>query len=266
MGGELLEAYRKIEHRQYLLVVCLVISTLVTLLVLIFYSQLSLAGAQNERAYFGLESNYTSLSSSYGSQIASLKGELGSLSARYNQTLYNITNPYTEQLYTNFEVNIPGSSVSVSTTNTSFTAPIPTFNTTRFVKYYTYNFSFNATYPGYILLNATGSSANTRTNSSWEFLVSNGRLITNGTLQYHSFQSGAYYRGAYAPTVTSSGTYLTNLNASDPSTSYAPLPSQASSSIRIPVESGTVHVWIVNFANQSSSVTFSAKYVGFRAS
>ncbi len=265
MAGELLEAYRRIEKRQYLMAVCMTVSTLVTLLIIILYSQLSSSAAQNARAYLGLSSNYSSLSATYAVQIASLKGQLGNLSAKYNQTLYGLANPYTDQLYNNYQVNIPGSSVGGSGTSNNYTGPIRTFNTTYFTRYYTYNFSFNAPYPGYIILNATGSGANTQTNSTWEFLVSNGRLIRNSTLEYYSYQSGAYYQGDYAPTVTSRGTYRTSLNTSDPGTVYAPLPSQSGASVRIPVQNGTVRVWIVNFANQSAAVTFSAKYVGLRS-
>ena len=63
--------------------------------------------------------------------------------------------------------------------------------------------------------------------------------------------------------MTSKGTYRIGMNTSTPSTLYAPLPSRSSSSVRIPVDSGTVRVWIVNFANKSITVTFSAGYVGF---
>lgn len=263
MPGELLEAYRRIERRQYLMAVCMTISTLVTLLMIILYSQLLTTSAQSLYHYTALASNYSSLAASYGAQVASLRGQLADVSGRYNETLYNLSNPYMKTLYQNYQVNIPGSVESGSATGTNSSGPIRTFNTTYSTKYYTYNFTFNATRQGYLLLNATGSGVNTQTGSSWEFLVSSGRAIANSTLEYYDFESGEYHEGAYQPTVTSSGTYRTSLNISSPITEYAPLPSQSGGSIRMPVNSGTVYVWIVNFANQSATVTFSAKYVGF---
>ncbi len=264
MAGELLEAYRRLEHRQYLMVVCLTISTIVTLAFIIMYAQLVRTNTQYLYRYLGAESNYSSLAVSSGSRISSLGQAFSSLSARYNQTEYNLTTPYARQLYANYEVNIPARSSAALGTRTNASGPITVFNTTYLVKYYTYNFSVSAPYPGYLLLNATSTGANTQSNTTWEFLVSGGRLISNGTLDYYDFQSGTYYQGAYNPTVTGRGTYLIGMNTSQPYSVYAPLPAQSSGSVRIPVGNGTVHVWIVNFANRSITATFSAEYLGVR--
>ena len=76
MVGELLEAYRRLEHRQYLMVVCMTVSIIVTLALLVLYAQLSTANNQNLYSYLGLEANYSSISASAGTQIARLKQEL----------------------------------------------------------------------------------------------------------------------------------------------------------------------------------------------
>jgi hypothetical protein len=261
--GELLEAYRRLEHRQYLMVVCLTISTIVTLAVLILYTQLNLTNANNIAVSAGLRANYSTLGVSSGAQIASLRQEVALASLKYNESEYNLTNPYSKPIYTNYQVNIPKRGVINPVTRVNSSGPIATFNTTYLQRYYTYNFSFNASYPGYLLLNATSTGANTQSNTTWEFLVGNSRILQNGTLDDYEFGSGTYYQGAYTPTVTNRGTYSISMNVSQPYSVYAPLPTQSSSSVRIPVDNGTVNVWIVNFANRSITVTFSAKYVGF---
>ncbi|MDE1865747.1 MAG: hypothetical protein KGH94_03895 [Candidatus Micrarchaeota archaeon] len=264
MPGELLEAYRRLEQRQYIMAVCITVSTLVTLVVLILYSQLAGISAKSAASYLSIANNYSTLSQTYNSRLASLTSSLSNLSERYNQTFHNLTTPYVQQLYSNYQVNIPGSIATSPSTITNQSGPIETFNSTYVTRYFSYNFSFNAPYGGYITLNATGTSANTQTNSTWEFLISNGHPLLNGTLYYYNFEAGSYSQGEYAPTVTSRGTYKTSLNLSQPLEFYAPLPSQADSSTMIPVGNGTVRVWIVNLANQSASVTFSAAYTGFR--
>ncbi len=263
MAGELLEAYRRLEHRQYLMMVCMTISTIVTLIVLILYAGLSISSTQSIYHYIGLESNYSSLTVTSSRELASLETAFSSLSVRYNTTEHNLTTRYTKLLYSNYGVNIPARSATIPVTTANYTGPVGTFNTTYLVKYYTYNFSFNAPYPGYILLNATSTGANTESNTTWEIIVSNGRPLENGTLNYHDYQSGTYYQGSYSPMVTKRGTYKIDMNMSQPYSIYAPLPSQSSGSVMVPVTNGTVRVWIINFANRSITSSFSAEYVGF---
>ena len=263
MPGEMLEAYRRLERRQYLMVVCVTISTILTLILLITYLSLVRTHTQTIYSYLNLQQNYTSFTASSAKQISALEHSLALLSGQYNQSVYNLTNPYTMQLYSNREVSIPASATSASVTKTNNTKGIETFNTTYVQKYYAYNFTLNATYPGYLLLNATSTGANSGAGTNWEFIVSNGKPVSNNTLEYSNFESGTYAQGPYSPTVTGKGTYAINFNVSQPYSVYAPLPAESSGSVRIPVNNGTVRVWIVNFENKSITTIFSAEYVGF---
>jgi 4-amino-4-deoxy-L-arabinose transferase-like glycosyltransferase len=251
MGLTLIESYKQLQRR--LSTAYVILALLVIVLVVVFYLY-----GQNSFAFAGKSLNYSQLYALYNTT----QNQLHSVTAKYNAAQNNLTVPYTKALYTGFTVNIPKKNVSASKTNITYVGAIENINMTSTVAYYLYNFSFNAQYPGYLLLNASSSGINTQVNSTWEFVVSNYNVIPNTTMKYYNFQSGGYYQSVYTPTITSKGTYRVNFDQNSPRATFAPMPTQTGT-IAIPVNSGAVHVWIVNFNNQSISVTFSAEYVGF---
>lgn len=280
MARTLLDSYKEVEERQYLLVVCLTISIIIMIILLTRYNLVDASYIKLLYNYSSLLSSYSSLNTTLHLQFAPLQSSfaamlikynkteqnLTALSKLYNKTEQNLTAPYTSTLYSNYAVNIPKRNFSQSNTIISYSGSLETVNITSSTTYYTYNFSFNALYPGYLLFNGTSTGVNSQTNSSWEVLVSNNKIIPNGTLQYYNFQSRSYYQNIYTPAAANSGTYKVNFDQNSMRSIYSPTPSQASGTIQIPVGSGIVHVWIVNFNNQSATVTFSAKYFGLHTS
>jgi hypothetical protein len=259
------DALKLVEERAYFLAVCLTIAILVIILLIYFYTQASSNYKSILPKYSALVSNNLELNTELASQLPALQNSLSSLTAKYDQIEYNLTTPYTKLLYSSYSVDIPGRNVSQPNTTTTYAGPIGTFNTTNSITYYTYNFSFYAQYPGYLLFNVTSSKVNTQTNPTWAVLVSNSKIAQNNTLKYYNFESGGYYENAFSPIITGRGTYKINFDQNAPVSIYAPTPPQAGETVKIPVNSGTVYVWIANFNNQSITATFSAKYVGFHA-
>jgi hypothetical protein len=249
MVSTVLDSYRQLESKLYIVSAVLVVVVLALLLVFYLYNQ-------NAATYSISIQNYSQLYSKFNMS----QNQLNAMTFKYDAAYYNLTNPYTKVLYNDYGVNIPKKNVSASNTNITHTGPTEFINITNIVTYYTYNFSFNATYPGYIILNASSTALNTQTNTTWEFVVSNYNIIPNGTEKYYNFQSGS---GVYSPTITNRGTYKVNFDQNSPRAVYAPMPIQGEGQVNVPVGPGTVHVWIVNFNNQSIAATFSAKYVGF---
>ncbi len=252
MPRSMWESYRQLEIRFYIVAALLVVSILAWVLLAYLYGG-SLA-ASSGQLY-----NYSQLFS----KLNSTQSQLSVLTAKYAIVDHNLTTPYTKVLFNDYTVNIPKKVVSAATTSTNSSGSIQTTNMTNVVTYYSYNFSFNASYPGYLLVNASSTGVNSAFNTTWQFVVSNHNIMPNSTSKYYFFQYGGYFQNPYTPTVTNRGAYKVNFDQNSPRTVYAPMPTQGEQTVMIPVAPGIVHVWITNFNNQSITVTFSAKYVGF---
>jgi hypothetical protein len=195
--------------------------------------------------YFNLETsaNYTSLNNAYLqatseigtlntnsshliAQINSTQSNLDVLSAQYNKTDYNLTNPYTEILYNKDVVSIPAETYNYS---------LGTWNDSKA----NFNFSFNAPYPGYLVMNYSVSPENDNP--------------VNATFWIYESNEKPYYQGGSIEL----NSYVT------PYTDYA---GPSGSTFVIPITNGTNHIIMYSYENQSTAVEFSVKYVGFRTS
>ncbi len=249
MASSVFGAFRREEEKFRLALILLVVLVLVVVLVVYFYRQ-TLGGSFIENL------NYTQLQRAYNITLMQLRNT----TAAYSTVEYNLTHPYIKNLYTSYNINIPMKNISSTVTNVTYSGPNEKVNSTYTTTYYTYAFSFNATYPGYLMLNATSSAVNSKTNNTWEFIVSNQNVIPNATMVYYNYQTGSG-PNPFQITTTGRGVYRVNFDQNSPRTIYAPTPTQLGT-VGIPVNSGTVYVWVANLNNQSISVTFSAKYVG----
>ncbi len=252
MGETLLESYKNLQTRLYTIAVLFVIVVIALIVMYYLYSL-------NVYSHSVSNANYSRLYAQFNSS----QSQLAVAVAKYNNAEYNLTTPYTVALYNDHTVNIPKKNVSASNTTTTYVGATEHVNITNIMTYYTSNFSFTAQYPGYLLINATGTGVNTQTNTSWEFIVSSYNIIPNGTMKYYEFQSGSYTQGPYSPVITNRGIYKINFDQNSPKVVYAPTVAQGQGTVEIPIAPGTEHVWIANLNNQSISVTFSAEYVGF---
>ena len=177
--------------------------------------------------YSVLQSNYNTLKSNYTTEkvnFSSLHAAYNNLSEKYNITEYNLTHPYIKILADKQIVSIPAETYNYTTG--SYEAP-------------SYNFSFSAPYPGYLVVNYTVSPINNNPkNSTFSLQVSTEK---------------PYYYGG----VVNFDSYV------DPYITYAGPNGQT---FNLPVINGTNYVMLNNFNNQTVTIEFSMKYVGFHTS
>lgn len=252
MQQTMLEQFRSLEKRFYFVLALFVVAVLA--IVLLYY-----AYTKNITTFTFTTSDYAILLGRYNATLT----QLDKLAAVYNSLYTNVSTPYTRLLYGGYTVNIPKKNVSAIATNITYSGPTEKVNSTYVVTYYTYGFSFNASYPGYLQLNATGTVVNSQANDTWEFIIAGSNIIPNATMKYYNYQVGSG-PNPFSITTTGKGVYRTNFDQNSQRVIYAPTPAQGGMTINIPVGAGQNYVWIANFNNQSISVTFSAKYFGQR--
>jgi hypothetical protein len=203
----------------------LVLAFVVALIALLYYnSQINGSSANQLAAY---SSHYNSLQNNYSAlqgvlNMTSIK--LANLSVHYNATKYNLTHPYVNTLYSGYIF-----ALNPEIYNYTYGSWIPG----------QYNFSFNAPYPGYIVLNYSVAPSNQSVlSSTFEIFVSREKpYYTNATLEFNSY------------------TY--------PYTKYA---GPSGSTTIIPVTNGTNYVEIFNYQNKTATVDLSVKYFGLHTS
>lgn len=170
--------------------------------------------------YNNLRYNYSSLQNILN--LTSIK--LANMSVKYNATRYNLTHPYVRTLYSNYVV-----SIAPETYNYSANTWV----------YGVYNFSFDAPYLGYLVINYSVDPSNITLKSStfWFYVSKQKPYYLNGTLTLNSYvQPYSVYAGP------------------DGSTEI------------IPITNGTNYVLMQNTENKTATVDFSVKYFGLHTS
>ena len=192
------------------------------------YAQTQGSYSSVKYTYSVLQSNYNTLKSNYTTEkvnFSSLQATYNNLSEKYNITEYNLTHPYIKILANKQVVSIPPE----------------TYNyTTGFYEAPSYNFSFSAPYPGYLVVNYTVSPINNN--------------LTNGTFFIYVSTQKPYYSGG----VLATNEYIAPVDVyTGPNGQTAILP----------IVNGTNYVLLSNFYyNQTVTAEFSIKYFGFHTS
>ena len=230
------------------------------------YMQKSSAYSQETGLYNNLNSNYSTLKtnttqlktqiSTLQTQLTENKTLLSNVSEKYNATEYNLTHPYTEILYNEQTINLLRFNISNYTLNS--VSGIYYYNVT----WGRFNYSFNVPYPGYLVLNGTGTVINNPNPSTcaWEVLVSNKLGLRNISQTFTGNNSGHIYKYAYRyQGIDELFVNLTNA----PWSVVCPVQEVT---YRIPVVAGENHLLIDNYNASGITVTFNAKYVGFHTS
>lgn len=149
-----------------------------------------------------IESNYATLQTNYntqGNQLNTANSNLANVSRKYNVTQssyetllnkyniteYNLTHPYTYNLYTDYLVSMPAGVYNYYTSATNYS-----------YRPGEYNFSFVAKYPGYIIINGTS------TNVSWLIALTenNFTLSRNNTFKENGWFFNYPINQSIAPT------------------------------------------------------------------
>ena len=200
----------------------------------VLYAQTLSSYAQTQGSYSSVKYNYSVLQSNYNTlksnytiekvNFSSLQAAYNNLSEKYNITEYNLTHPYIKILANKQVVSIPPE----------------TYNyTTGFYEAPSYNFSFSAPYPGYLVVNYTVSPINNN--------------LENSTFAIYITTEKPYYSGGVA-TVNS---YILP---------YEKYSGSAGQTAILPIVNGTNYVLLNNYNNQTVTAEFSIKYVGFHTS
>lgn len=201
------------------------------------YMQKSSAYTQETGLYNNLNSNYSTFKTQTQSQISTLQGSLtnvqnqlaenktllSNVSKKYNTTEYNLTHPYTQIILNNQVETIKPE--TLNTTDNTWYAP-------------SYNMSFNATYPGYLIINFSAAP--------------NNNNLKNSTLDIYVTQRKPYIQGG-VPIVNDFLGYYS---------AYA----GPNGSVKIPVSPGTNYIDISNFYGQTVPVQLTITYVGYHTS
>ncbi len=197
--------------------------------------------ALNLSSYGSLKSNYNTLQSSYNSEksnfstlqanynklltkYATLNASFLNLSKIYNATEYNLTHPYVKILADKQVVTIPPETYNY--TAGSYEAP-------------SYNFSFYAPYPGYLIVNYTVSPINNN--------------LLNSTFAIYVTNEKPYYSNG----VVTINSYVSPFERFDGSNGQTAI---------LPIINGTNYILLTNYNNQTVTAEFSMKYVGFHTS
>lgn len=227
------------------------------------YTQKSGAYSQETALFNSLNSNYTARATQLRTQISTLQTQLtenetlvSNITNRYTQAENNLTHPYTEILYNEQTINLP-----------RYNESNYTYNSALGLYYYNVtwgraNYSFDAPYPGYLVLNGTSTVINNPSPSTcaWEVFVSNKLGSRNVSQTYTGNNNGYIYEYAYR--YHGADELFVNLTSS-PWTELCPI---QSTTYDIPVAKGENHLIIDNYNSSGITVTFSAKYVGFHTS
>ena len=191
------------------------------------YAQKAGAYTQETNAYGSINSNYTNLKgtvSTLQSQLASVRSQLASNNSLLSSLQYNLTHPYMMNLENKKVIGI-----GPATYNYTVQSWEPS----------SYNFSFNAPYPGYLIVNYSAAPINNN--------------LENSTFVVYVSTEKPYY-----------STGVLNLNAYvEPYVRYSGPNSQTA---MLPVINGTNYVVMTNYNNVTATVEFSIKYVGFHTS
>ena len=224
----------------------------------VLYAQTQGSYSSVKYNYSVLQSNYNTLKSNYTIEkvnFSSLQAAYNNLSKKYNITEYNLTHTYTKVIFTQKTINLPGLNISNYTYNSSL--GIYTYNST----YGSFNFSFYAPYPGYIMFNGSSTITNNPSFCSWTVYVSNkSPQLRNMSPIYTGNNSGYTYKYAYR--YKGNDALFINLT----STPFVELCPLQFATYFIPVNKGTNYVFIDNDNSTSQTITFSAKYIGFHTS
>lgn len=215
----------------------IVILALLVIAMAFLYTQKSSAYSQEVNSYGNLNSKYTSFKTQSQDQVSGLQTQVSTLqtqltsnktlllnmSKKYNTTEYNLTHPYTEILFNDHTLSLPPLN---ATTTYNYTTNNYTIN--WFPANYTY--VFNARYPGFLILNMTGTGNLSKT------------YILVSTLKPYKLYNLFYENASYNFYPTQGRTYY------------------------IPILNGTNYFIIQNLQYTGITITFNLKYVGFHTS
>jgi hypothetical protein len=180
-----------------------------------------------------LSHNYTALKTAFVKAQSNYTG----LKSNYTTLQAIVSDPYySETLYSDNTVIVPAGSYnygSYSLTNNLYYAPG------------TYNLSYYAPYPGYIVFNETNNGRPNNQSGGYFYLYfSNGKPYQAGSYS-NSEQDGGQFNSYVAPWTEAS-------------------PANGNR-IVVPVQNGTNYILFTNYNfNRSITVTFSAEYYGYK--
>ena len=194
--------------------------------------------------YSNLNSNYTLYKTQSQNQISTLQTQISilqtqlnsnktlllnmskillNMSKKYNTTEYNLTHAYVKVLLNDQIETIPPETLNY--TDNTWYAP-------------SYSFSFNATYPGYLIINFS--------------VTPNKNNLKNSTLDIYVTTKKPYIQGG-VPIVNS---YVA------PFSQYA----GPNGSVKVPITNGTNYLEFTNFNNETVPIQLTITYVGFHTS
>ena len=211
-------------------------------------------------------SNYSALKASSQSQVSALQNQLASNKSLYQNAESNLTTPYTEVLYVDHTVSLPRYNYTYTYNYLGYNYSSGLYDTYTYnytVTWGRFNFSFNAPYPGYFVLNATSTLANIASPSTcmWGFDVVSNKIGWRNVSTTKSTIGGTTY--IYTDRYPGTDGLFVNLTQ-EPASELCPL---QFITYHIPVNKGENYVLIDNDNSTSgATITFSLKYVGFHTS
>lgn len=239
------------------------ITIVILILVILIIGYLYLS---SNAALDSANSNYSVFKALSQSQISTLQNQLVSTNSLYQNAESNLTIPYTQVLYVDHTIDLPKYNYTYTYGYSGYNSSsglynIYTYNYT--ITWGRFNFSFNAPYPGYFVLNATSTLANIAPSSTCVW----GLDIVGNKIDWHNVSTTESIIGGttYIYTDRYSGTDGIFINLTQGSVSEL-CPLQAIT-YYVPVNKGENYVIIDNDnLTSGATITFSMKYVGFHTS
>ncbi len=233
----------------------------ISVLLLLIIVALAYFYMQEMGAYNGLNSNYTNQQN----QISALKSQLASNKTLYTNAENNLTNPYTEILFTDYSVSLPEYNETISNFTGSgvqnYYGEYSTYTATDNFTWGRLNYSFNAPYSGYLVFNSTSTLMNTGKACAW-IVYETGKQpqYRNSTTTQITLSNTTYiYKDHFA----GNDGLFANLTYA-PWSELCPLQGVT---YDIPVTKGENYLLIDNEnETQGLTVTFSLKYIGYHSS